>query len=190
MRVPATLGGMHVANLSKNIRRAGRFAVAAACLSGVIAGPAAASPGCPGDIDQNQAVDVDDLFAVIDAWGDHAVTRVIHVTNFEFTPSAIEVRRGDVIQWTLDLGLHTITSGTLCSADGRFDEAINAVHPSFQYVLQVSDVGTVGYFCNPHCGQNMTGTIEVADFPEDVTGDGMVDVDDLFAVINAWGPCS
>jgi hypothetical protein len=25
--------------------------------------------------------------------------------------------------------------------------------------------------------------------PEDVNGDGVVDVDDLFNVLNAWGPC-
>ena len=28
------------------------------------------------------------------------------------------------------------------------------------------------------------------DCPEDVNGDGLVDIDDIFAVLAAWGPCS
>jgi len=145
---------------------------------------------CPGDVDDSGEVNVADLLAVINAWGQHAVVVNVTVTNYEYMPGSFGARAGDTVRWIEDVGFHTVTSGADCTPDGRFNAAINSARPQFEYTLGPMDVGALEYFCIPHCsGQGMFGSIQVEPFPEDLTIDGVVNAADLLAVINAWGPC-
>jgi len=144
---------------------------------------------CPGDVNADATVNVADLLAVIGAWGEHGVTRTIEVSNYQFDPTHVNARVRDEIKFINTFGLHTATSGEACSGDGRFAFALSSSAPVASYVLEPSDVGTIGYFCDPHCGLGMTGTIAVAPFATEITGDGTVNVQDLLAVIGAWGAC-
>jgi plastocyanin len=147
-------------------------------------------PPCPPDITGNLIVDVDDLLAVINTWGQTATTHNIAVSNNEFTPSELEARAGDTLKWNWVIGSHTVTSGLPCTADGMFNANIASPNNlTFSYVIPHDFSGPLPYFCVPHCGFGMTANVNVAPFKSDVTGNGIVDVDDLLAVINAWGQC-
>ncbi len=50
-------------------------------------------------------------------------THTVIVRNFEFDPAQIEVKPGDTIEWVWESGLHTVTSGIGCSADGELFDA-------------------------------------------------------------------
>jgi plastocyanin len=135
-------------------------------------------------------VDVNDLLAVINAWGEQAVTHNISVGNNFFAPEFLEARAGDTLKWNWVAGSHTVTSGSPCVADGMFNANIASPNNlTFSYVIPNDFSGPLPYFCIPHCGLGMTGNVNVAPFKEDVNGDGIVDVNDLLLVINAWGPC-
>lgn len=146
-------------------------------------------PPCPADIDGNLTVDVDDLFLVINNWGQANVQHDINVQDFEFTPNTVDAKSGDTMQWHWVSGTHTVTSGSPCTPDGKFNNAITSGMSTVTYVIPASFSGEIPFFCIPHCAEGMTGNITVAPFDGDVNGSGLVDIDDLFGVINAWGPC-
>ena len=112
--------------------------------------------------------------------------------GFAFEPADISVAAGDVVVWIHDGGSHTVTSGADCIADGRFDDLLDNLHQMPIYVVPADEpTGVIDYFCTPHCGMGMTGTIAVegsgAACPEDLDGSGVVDVDDLLAMLGAYG---
>lgn len=58
------------------------------------------------------------------------------------------------------------------------------------WFIGMSDPGAIGALLNWVVGaDNIRITWMPSGVPGDVTGDGTVNVDDLLAVINAWGPC-
>jgi len=150
----------------------------------------APAPGCLGDVVPNGNVNVDDLLAVINGWGQTWVTHEVSAGNtLTFTPNAIAAKSGDSVRWTRKTGAHTATSGTNCVGDGLFTASLNAVTTQFTFPIPTDFVGDIPFFCMPHCSFGMTGTITVGSFWQDVTGNGVVNVDDLLGVINGWGPC-
>ena len=119
----------------------------------------------------------------------HDVTQV----GLNFEPPEITVAVGDTVRWTHTGGTHTVTSGDACTFDGIFfDAPLNSQNPVFEYV--VPDVeGLISYFCRPHCGLSMVGSITVvggADpCPEDLDESGDVGFGDVLEVLAAWGDC-
>ncbi len=92
------------------------------------------------------------------AWAELHIVNQIGTT---FSPSAITVAPGDTVRWVWSSGTHTVTSGTPCTPDGiYFDSPLSAAVPQFEWVVPM-DVASVPYFCIPHCGMGMTGTITV-----------------------------
>lgn len=144
-------------------------------------------PPCPPDINGDHVVNVVDMLAVINAWGQSNVVHDVQVTDFAFTPSQVNAKSGDTVRWNWVEGIHTITSGSVCTPDGRFNQAISS--GSWQYVIPQDFSGAIPYYCAPHCAFGMTGNIDVAPFDVDVNGDGTVNVGDLLGVINGWGAC-
>jgi parallel beta-helix repeat protein len=158
------------------------------------------SADCPEDIDGNSVVDVVDLLAIIGAWGE-CVGQKVHVVNqigFTFFPREITVTQGDTIRWVWGGGSHTVTSGTLpCEEDGLFDGPLEDNAPVFDWYVPSNSPDFIEYFCEPHCNQDMNGSISVtsagfgpgSECPADIDESGTVDVSDLLMVIANWGPC-
>ncbi|MCO6437731.1 MAG: IPTL-CTERM sorting domain-containing protein [Phycisphaerae bacterium] len=95
-----------------------------------------------------------------------AATHVVTQSGLSFSPPNVDVLPGDTVQWVHTGGIHTVTSGTPCTSDGRFDMALTS--GTVQYVIPGGEpAGTIPYFCTPHCAVGMTGTITVGE-PEPI----------------------
>ncbi len=77
--------------------------------------------------------------------------------SFVFSPSALTISAGTAVRW-MNVGtmLHTVTPDnpsdwTAASLDDQGDI----------FVHTFNDPGTYEYYCEPHLGQGMTGTITV-----------------------------
>lgn len=68
---------------------------------------------------------------------------------------------GDMVTWTVAAGSgsHTITSGSNCTADGKFDSGNKKAGESFSFTFTTA--GTYPYFCTYHCSMNMIGSVVV-----------------------------
>ena len=144
---------------------------------------------CPADTNDNGVVNVDDLLSIINAWGQSNTTHQVSVNSNFFAPAIVNAKAGDTMQWNWVDGTHTATSGAECTPDGRFNNSLTAGMPTFTYIIPLDFSGAIPYYCIPHCFEKMVGMINVTAFPQDITANGVVDVDDLLAVINTWGPC-
>jgi plastocyanin len=124
------------------------------------------------------------------------VIHTVIVQDFAFAPKHIVVSRGDVIRWTWQSGVHTVTSGVGCTAEGElFNQLVWINSPLFEWTVPESiEPGVIPYICLPHCSHPMDGTITVVDgkeppVPGDLNDDSVVDVLDLLILLSAWGPC-
>ena len=90
-----------------------------------------------------------------------AAVHQVTVQSFFFSPAHIAVAQGDTVRWVWVSGTHTTTSGDLgsCTADGLWDAPISVSNPSFEYTF--NDLGTLTYFCRPHCAMGMNGSVTV-----------------------------
>jgi hypothetical protein len=70
-----------------------------------------------------------------------------------------------------------------------FNAPITSGAQQFSYVIPHSMTGQLPYYCVPHCATGMVANITIAPFLGDANGSGIVDIDDLLMIINAWGPC-
>jgi plastocyanin len=122
-------------------------------------------PGCSGDLNGDGVVNVTDLLEVIGAWGPCSEPETFNVTadGSTFTPSTLDVRRGDTIIWTRIGGNHTVTSGDNCTADGLFDAPLDNSDPVFTWVVPSNAPTFIPYFCIPHCNFGQEGEINVID---------------------------
>ncbi len=119
-------------------------------------------------------------------------THFVSSNGFAFEPASIEAEAGDVVIWIHDGGSHTVTSGADCVADGRFDEALDNLNQMPYFVIPTDEpTGVIDYYCVPHCGMGMTATIAVegtsGGCSEDIDGSGSIDVNDLLALLAAYG---
>ncbi|MCH2136653.1 MAG: plastocyanin/azurin family copper-binding protein [Phycisphaerales bacterium] len=117
---------------------------------------------------------------------------VIETNGMNFDPADITVEAGDVVVWHNTGGFHDVTFGTNCTDEGVFSEPLTAELPHVVYVVPADHPGgVIDYFCTPHCGAGMVGTITVegsgTDCPGDADESGDVNVDDVLAVITVWG---
>ena len=93
----------------------------------------------------------------------HEVT----MSGYSFVPSTISIAPGDSVHWAnTTQEVHTVTSGAGCAADGLFNSG--NLPPGEGFGWRFETVGEYPYFCIPHCGLGMTGTVEVTtDTPVD-----------------------
>ncbi len=86
----------------------------------------------------------------------------LSTNGFAFEPSDITVNAGDAVFWIHGGGSHTVTSGIGCVPDGRFHQSLDNFHPLPFYVVPSDEPsGVIDYYCTPHCGSGMLGTISV-----------------------------
>lgn len=116
----------------------------------------------------------------------------VSTNGFAFEPADISVAAGDAVFWIHAGGSHTVTSGSGCLADGRFDEPLDNFNPMPFYVVPSDEpTGVIEYYCVPHCVYDMTARIEVlggaGGCDEDLNDDGMVGVDDVLQLLSAYG---
>jgi plastocyanin len=87
--------------------------------------------------------------------------------SFSFSPSTLTIRVGDTVVWTWMTSGHTVTSGSGCVANNVFCSpndvgcGNNPSNAGFTYSHTFNTIGTFPYFCVPHCGAGMIGTITV-----------------------------
>lgn len=90
----------------------------------------------------------------------------ISLTTPQFNPSFLEVESGATVQWVGEQGSHTVTfyhsdNGT----QQRVPEGVDAVDASVSSgettAFTFSEPGVYDYFCRPHHGQGMVGSIVV-----------------------------
>ena len=80
-------------------------------------------------------------------------THIVEIKDFAFSPSALEIRKGDTVRFiNRDEAGHTATAD-----DGSFDTKLLKQDKSGDVVF--ASAGTFGYYCAPHPG--MKGTITV-----------------------------
>ncbi len=118
-----------------------------------------------------------------------AEVHIIAAEDFTFVPDVIHVIIGDTVRWEYSSGTpHTVTSGTNCSWDGYFHEALSSFDPVVKWVVPEDAPSEFYYFCAPHCIQGMTGIVNIATpCIGDTTNDNEVNVADLLVIIDAWG---
>jgi plastocyanin len=85
---------------------------------------------------------------------------VVEMGPHSFNPSTIIVAEGATVTWiNTSSEVHTVTSGSQGNHDGRFDSGNMAPGEEFTYTFE--STGTYSYFCIPHLGAGMTGTVSV-----------------------------
>ena len=89
--------------------------------------------------------------------------------ELSFVPDTLHISVGDTVRWTWASDFHSVTSGTSCTADGRFCSPDNMNceagilnDTGFVYEHTFTQPGTYSYFCALHCFSGMTGAIYVA----------------------------
>ena len=95
---------------------------------------------------------------------DIATPRVAIVTangsTLRFVPALAIMEQGDHVRWVNGGGSHTTTSGSPCVANNLWTSNLNTTTTMF--TRQFNDApNNYPYFCSPHCGLGMTGTIRV-----------------------------
>ena len=89
---------------------------------------------------------------------DHVVVMGDHT----FNPSVINISVGETVTWVNESSLaHTVTSGSAGDHDGNFDSG--SVSPGGEFSHTFQTAGSYEYFCIPHLGAGMTGTVHVQD---------------------------
>jgi plastocyanin len=82
----------------------------------------------------------------------------VAIKTFQFQPGRLEVKTGTKITWTnQDEVLHTVTSGTPETRDGRFGSPLDGKGATTSVTF--TEPGTYSYFCERH--QSMQGEIRV-----------------------------
>jgi plastocyanin len=91
--------------------------------------------------------------------GAAAVT--IKVGSYYYNPKTVTIKVGETVEWVWVSGTHSVTSGSSCTADGKFDSANHAT--PYTYTRTFTETGTFPYFCKymSHCANGQVGTITV-----------------------------
>jgi len=80
--------------------------------------------------------------------------------GFVFTPDSVTIHPGDIVQWTWSSTGHSSTSGTPGVPSGFWDSGILNQGATFSHTFNV--VGSFPYYCTPHGGCGMIGTVTVS----------------------------
>lgn len=98
------------------------------------------------------------------AIGAAQVTHTVDQVGTSFSPANLNIEVGDTVRWVWSGGSHTVTNGTGATDPNvatLFDSPLTSAAPQFEFLF--TQAGTVPYFCRPHEGLNMKGTIVVED---------------------------
>ena len=88
-----------------------------------------------------------------------ATIHTVQVSDFQFSPSSIQMQVGDTIKWVWVNGFHTTTSTTIPTGAAAWDDTLASANDSFMYVPTVA--GTYDYHCTPHASMGMTASFVV-----------------------------
>ena len=91
-----------------------------------------------------------------------AAIHVVTQSSFVFSPDAVVIEVGDTVRWEWTSFSHTVTNGTDLgdpALGALFDAPLNSSSRTFSYTFTTP--GTFPYFCRPHLGMGMTGTVVV-----------------------------
>jgi plastocyanin len=84
-------------------------------------------------------------------------TVTIGAENFAFSPATVTISVGDTVQWVLNDGSHTTTSGTAPTPDGLWNQVISAEAP---VSVTFDEAGQFDFYCRFH-PDAMQGTVVV-----------------------------
>ncbi|MGZ3419670.1 MAG: cupredoxin domain-containing protein [Polyangiales bacterium] len=87
----------------------------------------------------------------------------IHVGSFYFKPKTVTVKVGQTVEFIWDGGTHTVTSGTSCTKDGKFDSGVHST-AKYKFTHTFTEAGTFGFFCDfmDHCtSRGQEGSVTV-----------------------------
>lgn len=124
--------------------------------------------------------------------GGNGVTHVITTNGFAYEPAVLAVNPGDTVIFEHGGGTHTVTFGEDCVSDGTLNDGISASNGAIVWRVPEELAGvTQNYFCQPHCGFGMVGSLEiggeVVDCFGDINDDGGITVDDLLSLLGEFG---
>ena len=85
----------------------------------------------------------------------------VKVNGHTFDPPEVRIKAGTTVKWTWVAGRHNVVSGSSCKPDGKFSSGTTTVGPGSTFEQKFDTAGTFPYYCDPHCGMGMTGTIVV-----------------------------
>jgi plastocyanin len=94
-------------------------------------------------------------------------THDVTVQNFSFSPQSLTITVGDIVRWTNISGTHNVKAD-----DNSFTSGPAAPAP-WEYTHTFTAVGSNPYYCEPHQGMGMTGTIIVQE-PVGVSDDELI----------------
>ena len=92
-----------------------------------------------------------------------AATFDVQIVDFAFVPATVNITKGDTVRWVWMAGGHSTTSGSGCVVNGIWNSGVLAAGSTFSRVFNTA--GSFPYFCIPHCGMGMVGTVKVAALP-------------------------
>lgn len=92
------------------------------------------------------------LLACTLATANAATTHTVTMRDFSYTPKTLTINAGDTVRWVNQQGSHDVVA-----SNGAFRSAF----PVQQFTFTFNNPGTFNYFCTPHAGFGMTGTITV-----------------------------
>src|SRR5262245_22537127 len=85
---------------------------------------------------------------------------VVTISGFAFVANVVVIERGDYVHWKNMSGAsHTTTSGMACVANNLWNNPLGAGAEFQRQFLEPA--GDLPYFCIPHCGLGMTGTVRL-----------------------------
>lgn len=94
-------------------------------------------------------------------------THDVTVQNFSFSPQIVTITVGDIVRWTNVSGTHNVKA-----EDNSFTSGPAAPSP-WEYSHTFTVAGSNPYYCEPHQGMGMTGTVIVQN-PVGVTDDDFI----------------
>lgn len=117
---------------------------------------------------------VEDLVSPPDLTGprDMAMAQEVEVMvgpNFSltFAPQVVNIKVGQTVRWTWASGSHNVVSGkngadnAFCSPNDANCAQAALSNAGFVYRHKFNQAGSFSYFCAPHLGAGMTGTVNV-----------------------------
>ena len=98
----------------------------------------------------------------------HAAIVDVQISGFAFTPKDVVINIGDTVRWNCQESFfHAVSSGTGCTADGKFSSGTLVTGQQFSYTF--TNNGVFSYFCPPHCLGGMVGSVTIPNLPPSVT---------------------
>jgi plastocyanin len=86
----------------------------------------------------------------------------------KFSPKDVTIHKGDTVKWTWAASNHNVVSGSNATADGTFcsPNDMNCAgaplsNAGATYSHTFNAAGTFNYFCAPHAGAGMVGSVTV-----------------------------